>query len=181
MAIRTRLVSKSHSMFGLAICICSDTFCSWLLPVVWRSVKLIKSWQQDKTFGIKTLKPLWHFLLCLLWWYLYSSGSNQLSVGDHCIIALYLFIHNDTRGKFSYKNWQLFIAQSSEDDLTFETDGRWATCLERFMQMEKLFSNQTEKSWQGPQLRFIQVPENNNIPYLRAGPCCCNQSFFCVL
>ena len=71
MAIRTRLVSKSHSMFGFAICICCDTFCFWLVPVVWRSVKLIKFWQQDKSW-----KPLRHFLPCLLWWYLYSSGSN---------------------------------------------------------------------------------------------------------
>ena len=118
MAIRTRLVSKSHSMFGFAICICCDTFCFWLVPVVWRSVKLIKFWQQDKS-----CKPLWHFLLCLLWWYLYSSGSNQLSLGDHCIIAINLSISNDTRGKFSYKSWQLFITQTSEDDLSFETDG----------------------------------------------------------
>ena len=126
--------------------------------MVWRSVKLIKSWQQDKTFGRKTLKPLWHFLLCLLWWFVFIFLLWIQSVvlrGPLHYSFLSIFIHNDTRGKFSYKNWQLFIAQSSEDDLTFETDGRWATCLERFMQMEKLFSNQTEKSWQRPRLRFI--------------------------
>ena len=121
-AIRTRLVSKSHSMFGFAICICCDTFCSWLLPLVWRSVKLIKSWQQDKSFSKKLTKTSLTFLALLammififLW---IQSVVFRGPLHYNC-----LSISNDTRGKFSYKSWQLFITQTSEDDLSFETDG----------------------------------------------------------